>query len=306
MSLSDEERTTWMARLLGALEGTREGDSTSVIYMDRRGRRIGLDRDDQGGATLTDLATGEEVPYSAGHLSLDGRFDWFASIGLTFRAASDLIVVDTEAFTGKQKFDRQDLEAKLSEARKRLSRAQSQHKGAITRSGRRDELCRRIADLDEQIRREEAARVRRRHTEAAEAVQRLEVELAIVQGFVPPERTEAEAVLAAAAAADDWWRARGTADDARQAFGSRGRFGQDSLARALARPTEGTVEVESLAKACRAVAERRDELVSRLAATAEGDEAIAATAAAHDERAAQQIHVERHLVRGARDLEADR
>ncbi|HEV8624612.1 MAG TPA: hypothetical protein VG034_09150, partial [Acidimicrobiia bacterium] len=50
--LPEHERAAWVARLLGVLEGTRAGDSTSAIYLDRRGRRIGLDRDDQGGATL--------------------------------------------------------------------------------------------------------------------------------------------------------------------------------------------------------------------------------------------------------------
>ena len=115
--LPEGERPAWLARLLGVLEGTRAGDDTSVIYVDRRSRRLGLDRDDQGGAWLYDLATGAEVPYSAGHLSLDGRFDWFASIGLTSRAATDLMIVDAEVFTADKKYDpaaeaiRHDLEA---------------------------------------------------------------------------------------------------------------------------------------------------------------------------------------------------
>ena len=253
MSLSEEERSAWVARLLGVLEGTRAGDGTSVIYMDRRGRRVGLDRDDQGGATLLDLATGAEVPYSARHLSLDGRFDWFASNGLTSRAASDLIVVDSEAFTGGQKYDRQELEAKLNEARKRLARAAGRHEAAIARWRRRDELRSRISELDEQVGREEGERERR--------------------------RAEAEAVLAAAGAADDWWRAVATVDDARRAFGTRTRLDPDSLTRALARPTEAADDMETLAKACRVIAERRDELVALLDAgvAAEVDETAAET-----------------------------
>jgi multidrug efflux pump subunit AcrA (membrane-fusion protein) len=251
--LPEGERAAWVARLLGVLEGTRAGDSTSAVYLGRRGRRIGLNRDDQGGAELIDLATGAEVPYSARHLPLDGRFDWFASIGLTSRAASDLIVVDPDAFTADRKYDPQQLEAKLQTARARLARAEKQHQSALTRSRRRDDLGRQISDLDEQIDQAEAARARR--------------------------RAEAGAVLAAAGAADDWWRVMGEADDHRRAFGSRTRLNEDSLTRALSRPTEIAEDLESLAKACRAIAERRDELVARLDAgvAAEVDETAAET-----------------------------
>ena len=251
--LPEDERAEWMARLLGVLEGTRAGDGTSAVYVDRRGRRIGLDRDDQGGATLTELATGTEVPYSARHLSLDGRFDWFASNGLTSRAASDLIVVDSDAFTGGQKYDRSELEVKLDGARKRLARAAGRHDAAIARWSRRDELLARIADLDEHVRQEEAELERR--------------------------TTEAEAVTAAAGAADGWWRAVATVDDARRVFGAGARLDPDSLARALARPIEVADDLESLAKACRVMAERRDELVALLDAgvAAEVDETAAET-----------------------------
>jgi len=250
--LPAEERADWIARLFGVLEGTRAGDSTSVIYVDRRGRRIGLDRDDQGSATLIELATGAEVPYSASHLSLDGRFDWFASNGLTFRAASDLILVGSGAFTGNQKYDARAIGAKLDEARKRLVRAEGRLKSATTRLGRRDELRDRIAALDEQIAEE---------TERAGG------------------GAEADAVRAAATAADEWWRAVAAADDARRTFGSRPRLGADLLALALAQPTDVPEDLESLAKACRAMAERRDELVDRLEgdASAEVDERAADT-----------------------------
>ena len=273
----EDERAAWMARLLGVLEGTRAGDNTSAIYVDRRGRRLGLDRDDQGGATLTELATGAELPYSARHLSLDGRFDWFASNGLTSRAASDLIVVAAGAFTADKRYDPEELEAKLKAARARLARVEKQHQSALTRSRRRDDLCRRIAELDEQRAREEAALARRRHADAAAAVQRLETELALSQGLVPPDRTEADAVLAAAGAADDWWRTMGAVSDAQRAFGSRARLDRDALTLASARPVHGADELEPLAKACLAMAERRDELVARLDAgvAAEVDETAA-------------------------------
>jgi len=260
----EEERASWVARLLGVLEGTRAGDSTSAIYLDRRGHRIGLDRDDQGGAGLIDLATGAEVPYSASHLSLDGRFDWFAANGLTSRAAGDLIIVGSDAFTSAGKYDPVELEAKLKTARARLARTEKQHRSAQTRWHRRDELCRQISDLDHQIDQAEAARAHHRHAEAAAAVQRLEAELAISHGVVPPERVEAEAVLAAAAAAENWWRAVGVVDDARRAFASRARLESEALTLALSRPSDDADELEPLAKACRAMAERRDELVARL------------------------------------------
>jgi hypothetical protein len=251
--LPAEERADWIARLFGVLEGTRAGDSTGVIYLDRRGRRIGLDRDDQGSATLIELATGAEVPYSASHLSLDGRFDWFASNGLTFRAASDLILVGSGAFTGNQKYDARAIGAKLDEARKRLVRVEGRLKSATTRLGRRDELRDRIAALDEQVAREEAERA--------------------------GAGAEADAVRAAATAAEEWWRAVAAADDARRTFGSRPRLDADLLSPALAQPTDVPDDLESLAKACRAVAERRDELVDRLEddASAEVDERAAGT-----------------------------
>lgn len=236
--LPEEKRAGWTARLFGVLAGTRAGDSTSVVYVDRRGRRIGLDRDDQGGATLIELATGAEVPYSASHLSLDGRFDWFASNNLTFRAASDLILVGSGAFTGKEKYDPRTIEGKLEDARKRLARAESRLKSTTTRSARRDELRDRIAALDEQIARDETEGV--------------------------GGGAEADAVRAAAAAAEEWWRAVAAADDARRAFGFRARLGGDLLARALAHPADVPDDLESLAKACRAIAERRDDLVDRL------------------------------------------
>src|SRR5688572_6526839 len=251
--LPEGERTGWLARLFGVREGTRAGDGTSVIYLDRRGRRIALDRDDQGSATLIELATGAEVPYSAGHLSLDGRFDWFAANGSTFRAASDLIFLNSEAFTGHQKYDPRAIAAKLDEARKRLGRAESRLKSATTRTARRDELRQRIAVLDDQISGDETSAARR--------------------------VADAEAVRAAAAVAEEWWRAVRAVDEARRAFGSRARLSEDRLARALAQPTDIPDDLEPLAKACRAVAERRDELVDRLdtGASAEVDAPTAET-----------------------------
>ncbi|HEU5448056.1 MAG TPA: hypothetical protein VFW57_03505, partial [Acidimicrobiia bacterium] len=134
---------------------------------------------------------------------------------------------------------------------KRLARAESRLKSATTRLARRDELRDRLAAIDDQIERGETERDGRGE--------------------------DADAVRAAAAAADEWWRTVAAADDARRMFGSRSRLGEEPLARALAQPTDVPDDLESLAKACRAMAERRDEMVDRLnaGASGEGDEAAA-------------------------------
>jgi hypothetical protein len=204
------ERAAWAARVLGVLEGVRPGDSASVVSVDRTGRRIRLARDDQGGATLTDLATGVELPYAAGHLSLDGRFDWFASVGLRSRTAADLILVDAAAFTGDEQHDGGGVAAELTEARARLAEVEGQRRAATSRLRRAHELRGRIADLDGEIRRADAV------------------------------------------------------DDARRAFGARSRLDREAQDEALARPTEVPADLETLAGACRAAAQRRDELVARL------------------------------------------
>ncbi len=146
-----EERAAWVARLLGVLEGMRPGDGVSALYGDRAGRRLRLDRDEHGAATLTDLATGDEVAYSAAHLSLDGRLDWFASIGITARQASDAMVVDADAFMTSDTYDPDQLDGKLTKARRLLARVEAQRQAAAARARDRDDLQRRIADLDTEI-----------------------------------------------------------------------------------------------------------------------------------------------------------
>ena len=146
-----DERAQWVARLLGVLEGVRPGDGATLVYVDHAGRRVRLERDEQGSATLTDLATGEDLPYSAAHLSLDGRFDWFASVGVAARRASDAIVVDPDAFTGGGDYDRAEAEARLAKARRRLGRVEARRQAATARSRQCGDRLRRIAELDEQI-----------------------------------------------------------------------------------------------------------------------------------------------------------
>jgi hypothetical protein len=258
------EPEAWIARVLGVLEGLRCGDGASVVTVDRAGRPVRLERDDQGAATLTDLATGAELPYAAGHLSLDGRFDWFASVGLSSKKARDLMVVDGAAFTGDNAFDVAADEAELNEARERLAQVEGQRRAAITSEGQIEDLLRRIADLDEQLRQEAQAQVLRRQADATEAIQRLESELAAAQGVVPPERDDAEAVLAAVQAVEEWRRAAGIVADTWRAFGRRPRMDREAQDRALGLPAEIPTDLETLVAKCRAQAELRDELVARL------------------------------------------
>jgi hypothetical protein len=232
-------RAEWIARVLGVLEGLRCGDGAGVVLVDNAGRPIRLQRDDQGAATLTNLATGADLPYAAGHLSLDGRFDWFASVGLTSRKAIGLMMVDAAAFTGGDEFDIADVEAQLHDAREQRAGVDSRRQASIAGEHHREELRRRIADLDEQIRR--GAR-------------------------------EPDAMLAAVRAAEEWSVAAGTVADTWGAFGRRPRLDREVQARALARPAEVPPDLETRAKTCRTAAERRDDLVARLRAGDAGAE----------------------------------
>lgn len=152
MSLpAGEERAGWIARLLGVLEGVREGDGASLVYVDRAGRRIRLERDEHGGATLTDLAPGEELSYPAAHLSLDGRLDWFASVGATARRAVDAVVVGRDALAGDGDYDRAEAEARLARARRLLARVDRRRQAVTARSRQCGDLLQCIAELDERI-----------------------------------------------------------------------------------------------------------------------------------------------------------
>lgn len=263
--LSRPERLDWIERVLGALHGTRPGDSVRLVMIDGSGRPLRLERDDQGAATVTDIATGDEVPYAAAHLSLDGRFDWFATIGLDPRAARSLMVVDAEEFKQDDGFDVHAVESELAEARQVLTRVEAELQAALDRSRDTDDLRRRVAALDDRIDRVEEEHARRRHGQAVAAVRRLEAELAgVLAGAVPPERVEAAAVLAAVRTAAQWWMDAAALEDARRLFGDRDRLDRESLRRALARPTEVPARLEELhAELCEAGLRRAD-LIARL------------------------------------------
>jgi hypothetical protein len=118
-----DERDDWVARLFGVLEGTRAGDGA---------------------------AEGAELHYSAAHLSLDGRFDWFASIGIDSGAAVKLAVVDSGTFTDED-WDHDAVEAELRETLKLVARAERQLRAGAARCSHVDDLRSRIAVLDSQM-----------------------------------------------------------------------------------------------------------------------------------------------------------
>ena len=265
------ERAAWIARLFGVLEGFRAGDGAAVVWVDHTGRRRRLERDPHGAARLSDPESGTELRYSAAHLSLDGRYDWFASIGITGRAAAELMVVDREVFSGDDDVDRTAVEAELAATRTLLARAQRQLRAATARCLQAESLRRRIADLDDLIHAEETALAGRRQVDAARVVADLEAELSAVMAGGPPEIA---ALLPAVAAADAWRAAVEQVDDVRRTVGSRPRLDADRLAEALARPAEVPADLHSRAAACRALAQRRDELLLRLR-TSQSEEADA-------------------------------
>ena len=206
-----EERPDWIARLLGVLEGTRAGDSTSTVYVDDAGCRIRLDRDDQGGATLTDEESGAELPYSARHLSLDGRFDWFASIGITFRTAEAAMVLGPEQFAEDEAYDPDELEEMLTDTRGELNRLARKRRSAESRAHRRDALRGRLAELDDQVRQDET-------TQAVEAAAQACQNLAERRDALVAALDEATAADTDHALADTDHATADTDDDAAQTF----------------------------------------------------------------------------------------
>jgi hypothetical protein len=145
----ENERDDWVARLFGVLEGVRAGDGSTVAYVDEVARRFRLRRDDHGAATLTDEDERAEMRISAAHLSLDGRFDWFASIGITSGTAVTVAVVESVAFTDAD-WDPAAVEAELQEIIPLAARAERQLQAATARCSQVDDLRRRIATLDSQ------------------------------------------------------------------------------------------------------------------------------------------------------------
>ena len=140
VGLTEGSRQEWAERALGVLLGTRAGDDVTLVFVDNAGHRLRLERDRQGAATVSDVANGEEVGYAAFHLSLDGRFDWFASIGIDTDSARALVLLDPSTFELEEDFDPLQLEAELARARHVLSRAEDEYQAVIARHRQAQDL----------------------------------------------------------------------------------------------------------------------------------------------------------------------
>ena len=218
--LGGRARSGWIERVLGVLGGTRPGDGATLVFADHAGCRTRLERDGHGVARISGLDSRDGINPPAADLPLDGRLDWFASLGLDVASAHALVRVDESEFraAGFDPFEAEDL---LFELRAELARAQAEYETVLARFREVEELYRRVGEIDDQIGRIEEERARRTHAEAMQAVRRLETEAARLGQVVASERAAAEAVLAAAEAAGEWRRLTDSLDVARVAFGQR-------------------------------------------------------------------------------------
>ncbi|MGH8974595.1 MAG: hypothetical protein ACRD0C_15520, partial [Acidimicrobiia bacterium] len=209
-------RSGWIGRALGVLLGTRSGDGTSLTLCDQAGCHLRLDRDGHGAARLTDVDTGEDLTPAAADLPLDGRYDWFASLGLDSRSADGLVRVTPSDFKGAD-VDPWAVEDQLVEARVALARLEAEYEMVVGRCRHAGELYRRVEELDEWLGRMEEERARRRYGEALQTVRRLEADVAILRQTAASEQQTAEAILAAAVAGQEWQRATEALEVARLA-----------------------------------------------------------------------------------------
>ncbi|MGH9035290.1 MAG: hypothetical protein ACRD0O_05955 [Acidimicrobiia bacterium] len=218
--LSGRARAGWTERALGVLLGSRAGDGVSLVFRDHAGHQVRLERDHHGAARITGVSTGEDLTPAAAHLPLDGRFDWFASLGLDSPSAGALVGLAPSEFKGDA-IEPWEAEDHLSETRELLARVEAEYETVLARFRQAEELYRRVAGLDEQLDRLEEERARRRHGEAVRGVQRLEAKAAVLRAAIASERAAAEAILAANEAGDEWRRAADCLEVARLASGER-------------------------------------------------------------------------------------
>jgi hypothetical protein len=214
--LGGRPRDAWIERVLGVLLGSRAGDGVSLIFRDHAAQRVRLERDHHGAASIIGVSTGDDFTPGAAHLPLDGRFDWFASLGLDGQSARALVRLGASDFKSDD-IDPWETEDELLEARGLLAQVEGEYETVMARVRQAEELYRRVADLDELLSRLEEERARRRHGEALQAVRRLETKTAPLRDAVASERAAAEAVLAAVDAGDEWRRAADSLEVARLA-----------------------------------------------------------------------------------------
>ena len=178
------------------------------------------ERDHHGAARITGVGTGDDFTPDAGHLPLDGRLDWFASLGLDTASARALVWLSPSDFRGDD-VDPWAAEDELFETRAELARVDVEYEAVMDRFHELEALCRRVGDLDERLDGLDEERARRRHGQTLLAVRRLETKTAELRTTVASERAAAEAILAAAEAGDEWRRRADSLEVARLALGDR-------------------------------------------------------------------------------------
>ncbi|HEY3240579.1 MAG TPA: hypothetical protein VGL92_13495 [Acidimicrobiia bacterium] len=218
--LGGRARAGWIERAFGVLLGSRPGDGVGLVFRDHAGQQVRLERDHHGAARITGVRSGDDYTPTAGNLPLDGRFDWFASVGLDSSAARSLVRLVPSDFKGED-VDPWQTEDELCEVRALLAQVESEYETVMARAREADALYRRVEDLDEQLGRLEEEEARRRHAEALQAVRRLEAKAVILRDAVASERAAAEMILAAAEAGEEWRRAADSLEVARLALGDR-------------------------------------------------------------------------------------
>ncbi len=268
--LGADARERFAERAVASLTGTAPGFGVSLVFVDGSGSRVHLARDARGGATVTDLDSGEDLADAL--TDGVGPLDWLHLLGL---GSPDLLLLGPLHFERVSESEdgavASDEDAELAEARSVLAQVEREYQEVVDRHRHVAELQNEMTRLDEEIRLADEHAARRRYDVAARHVARLETELALLQGAEPAERRLAEAVLAVARLADDHRTATAALDEALAAFGNRRRLDQRLLARALSLPDEIPADLERLQAEFLDASQRRAELVARLDAGAASD-----------------------------------
>ena len=260
--LADAARREWVERLLAGLAGEPPGRGLNLVFVDGLGSRLRLKRDRRGATTLTHLDSGEDLTAQLGE---GDHVNWFSlGLGLDGPAAEALMVLDRAALE-RAGGDGAGLEnAELTEAREVFARVDAEYQAVVAEQHRLAAVRTRIAELDRLIHNFDEELARRRHGQAFQRVERLEAELALLNGAEPTERLAAEAALEAARTAAEWQAADIALERARAAFGRRRRLDSQALERALALPADMPEGLEALQAAYVAAGRRRTELQARL------------------------------------------
>ena len=270
--LDAERRRQFADRAVAALTGhTAGGSGTSLVFVDGSGSRVHLVRDLRGGATVTDLDSGEDLAESLADGA--GRIDWLRLLGLS---SAELLVLHPVHFERDTARPSEPAAPppdsdELAEARAVLAQVEEEYQQVAGRHRRVEEIRTALARLDDDIRLADERAARRRFDDAARTVARLEAELGMLHGAEPADRRLAEAAVAAVRLAADHRAATQALQRATEAFGDRRRLDHRAMTRALGLPADMPEDLERLQADFLAASRRRAELVARLDAGAASD-----------------------------------